>query len=212
MTPPSKKDYYVYAYIRSEGSEAGQAGTPYYIGKGKEDRAWDIKRHTTRPPVDPDRVKIIAGRLNNRDALQLEMFLIFIHGRLDKGTGILRNRTDGGEGIGRSHTKEQRDHLSEIMKIKWADPIFRSKRVASLKGVGLGRKCGEGMRKRLSERGCSEATRKKMSEKRKGKKLGPMSEETKRKLSESYWSKPRIPGGCFRKNTKLTRTTNREII
>jgi hypothetical protein len=33
--------YYVYAYLRDKDSATAKAGTPYYIGKGHEDRAYD---------------------------------------------------------------------------------------------------------------------------------------------------------------------------
>ena len=36
--------YYVYAYIRGEDSSTAKAGTPYYIGKGKE----SIEEHGTK--------------------------------------------------------------------------------------------------------------------------------------------------------------------
>lgn len=33
--------YYVYAYLREKDSDTASTGSPYYIGKGKNKRAWE---------------------------------------------------------------------------------------------------------------------------------------------------------------------------
>jgi len=94
--------YYVYAYVRSKDSSTAKAGTPYYIGKGKGHRAWLSHTSKTKKgvPLPSNRtyIVILERNLTNVGALALERRLIAWWGRKDLGTGILMNKTDGGDG------------------------------------------------------------------------------------------------------------------
>ena len=92
-----EKIFYVYQYLRSNKSKYGEIGSPYYIGKGKENRAYDT-HHTFYPPKDKLRIQILSKNMNEADAFQLEMLLIHLYGRIDLDSGCLRNKTDGGDG------------------------------------------------------------------------------------------------------------------
>jgi NUMOD3 motif len=112
----------------------------------------------------------MESNLTELGAFALERFYIRWYGRKDIGTGILRNRTDGGDGVsGFVRSEETKQKLSE---------------------AGKGRTHSEETRKKISEsqkgRTLSEETRKKMSESLKGKKH---SEESKKKMSESKKAK-----------------------
>lgn len=89
--------YYVYAYLRAKDSANGKAGTPYYIGKGSKKRVRSTNRYLT-VPRDNTFISFPAENMFEKDALQLEMLLIYLYGRIDLGTGCLRNLTDGGDG------------------------------------------------------------------------------------------------------------------
>jgi hypothetical protein len=84
--------YYIYAYLRNDGS-------PYYIGKGKDDRAYiKTKKDTIKPPTDKSKIVFMERNLTEIGAFALERKYIKWYGRKDLQTGILRNKTDGGEG------------------------------------------------------------------------------------------------------------------
>lgn len=105
--------YYVYIYLRESASEIADSGTPYYIGKGKGKRAWVHQRNTPRPKDDKN-IIIHTKNLSEIDALNLEIELIRLYGRIDINTGILRNLTDGGEGLsGRVFSEEHKRKISE---------------------------------------------------------------------------------------------------
>ena len=105
--------YYVYAYTRSNGS-------PYYIGKGKENRAW-IKHYTQKNITTPpkNRIIILESNLTEIGALALERRYIKWFGKKCNDTGILHNITDGGDGVsGYKHTVETRNKMKKPLHLK----------------------------------------------------------------------------------------------
>jgi len=105
-----KNQYYIYSYLREDLS-------PYYIGKGSGRRAYAKGPKEVKPPRDKSRVRILKADLTEEEAFLLEKLYILMFGRIDLGTGILRNKSDGGDGSsGRIVSPEERRKRSERMK------------------------------------------------------------------------------------------------
>lgn len=209
------KGYYVYAYIRSKDSKTAKAGTPYYIGKGQGKRMFDKKhiKHGVAIPKDHYYIVILESNLTDLGSLALERRYIKWYGRKDNGTGILLNRTDGGEGAcGRKPnvTKESIAKRLDTMKdyIYWHDPITNHN-VMSDTCPGpeyiKGRYTTEERRnnaiyqlkkihKKQNGRKLTEETRQKISDKAKGRKLNLSEEQREALKSRSknrvWWYNP----------------------
>ena len=168
MVNPNR--FYTYAYLREDK-------TPYYIGKGQGNRVCRKGKIEIKPPKDKSRIIFLKQNITEEEAFKHEIYMIAVFGRKDLGTGILRNKTDGGDGVsGYVCSEETKRKISESNKGKTASEETRRKISEAHKG-----------------RTHSEETRKKMSEARKGEKnhnYGKIhSEETRRKISESQIGK-----------------------
>jgi len=103
------KEYYTYAYLREDR-------TPYYIGKGRENRINDY--HTKFVKLPPPNRRIILKTFDNeKDAFTHEIYMIAILGRKEFG-GMLINRTPGGDSppICEGVSEETRKKISESHK------------------------------------------------------------------------------------------------
>jgi hypothetical protein len=213
MVNPNR--FYTYAYLREDR-------TPYYIGKGENDRIYKKKKSEIKPPKDKSRIIFLKQNLTEEEAFRHEIYMIAVFGRKDLGTGILRNRTNGGEGSsGAIHTPETKAKMSAAMKgennpmyNKTPSPETRAKMSDAQKGENspnYGKTHSQETRVKMSAamkgennpnygKTHSEETRRKMSAAMKGENnpnYGKThSEETRRKQSEANKGKKWWNDGC----------------
>ena len=144
MVNPNR--FYTYAYLRKDR-------TPYYVGKGTRNRLYKRNECEFKPPKDKSRIIFLKQNLTEGEAFKHEIYMIAVFGRKDLGTGILHNKTDGGEGIsGLVHSEETKRKIREANTGKTTSDETRRKISETSKG-----------------RTHSEETKRKMSEVMKGK-------------------------------------------
>lgn len=174
--------FYTYAYLREDR-------TPYYIGKGKGRRLYQKGKGEVYLPKDKSRIIFLKQNLTEQEAFKHEKYMIAVFGRKDLGNGILRNRTDGGEGnSGRiGWNKGKKGYLrQEVLK-------RMSERQRGEKNHNYGKVFSTETKKKMSENQMGEKnnfygkthtleTKKKISEKSKGRTL---SLEAKQKISKA---------------------------
>jgi len=168
--------YYFYSYLREDYS-------PYYIGKGSGKRAYTKGPKKVKPPRDKSRVKIIKADLTEEEAFLLEKLYILMFGRIDLGTGILRNRSDGGDGAsGAIRSDETRKKLRQANLGKKRPKEVGEKISKALFGRKLSEEMKAKLRESLKGRTCTEEHKREVSEAKKGFKH---TEESKQKMSLS---------------------------
>jgi hypothetical protein len=150
--------FYTYAYLREDKS-------PYYIGKGHGNRAYKReKSEVIKLPKDKSRIIFLKQNLTEEEAFKHEIYMIAVFGRKDLGTGILYNKTDGGEGAsGIIVSEETRIRISK-----------------SRKGKCVGKD------NHNYGKSPSEPTRRKQSEAKKGKYMGKNNPNYGKRGEESY--------------------------
>ena len=190
------RDFYVYAYLRKNG-------TPYYIGKGRKNRAFVNTRRGVSRPKDVSRILFLKECLSEEEAFRFEKYMIFVLGRKNLGTGILRNLTDGGEGpSGYCHTKETRMRISKSHTGKTLSEETRQK----VSEARRGKPVSENTLRRSIEvrkgKSLTDEHRQKISKANQGRPAhnkgstgGTLSEETRQKMSKSRKGHPSYTKG-----------------
>lgn len=232
MCNPEENIFYVYVYLDPMKPGHYVYGEyefdykPFYVGKGKAERAYDhlcecynkhfgfkikkIQRITGNDPI----ILLYKENMVEDVSYDLEVMMVATIGRYDKKKGPLCNHTDAGEGgRGRIVSDETRKKIS-LSKIGKKHPHSKEA-IEKIRKANTGRELTEEWKKKIGigNKGKvrSEETRKKISEAHKGitptketltklsaiRKGTKRSDETKRKMSEK--SKGRVVSDETRK-------------
>lgn len=161
--------FYVYEHWRPD------TNTCFYVGKGKDKRAWDMKKRNSYHKSIQSKlislgltvdVKIIVSNITEEASFLVERDLIMFHGREN-----LANMTDGGEGIS-NPSSETRKKLS--LATRGNKNMLGKNHSTETKIKISAAKMGHSV---------SMETRAKISAHSAGRKRNPMSPETKMKIS-----------------------------
>jgi hypothetical protein len=144
--------FYTYLYLREDG-------TSYYVGKGMGKRAFSSQHWV---PVPPKERILIESHASEEEALEAEKLLISYYGRKNNKTGILRNLTDGGDGV----SGGIRPPISEETRNKLKGRIPWNKGIVDCFSKDVLQRMSESHKRYVS----SEETRRKLREKRQGRK------------------------------------------
>jgi len=180
--------FYVYQFLREDG-------TPYYIGKGSGNRCYKDRGRPCKLPKDTNRIIKIAENLTEEVAFNLEKKLILEYGRKDIRTGILYNRTNGGDGVSGLIVTEQTRKKISLQTSGEKNPFFgkthseKTRKLISNKVSNLPPEWREKVRKKLIGKKRSKEHKEKISLQTSGEK-NPFfgknhSIEAKQKISEA---------------------------
>ncbi len=193
MVNPNR--FYTYAYLREDR-------TPYYIGKGKGNRAYKKYKREIKLPKDKSRIIFLKQNLTEEEAFKHEIYMIAVLGRIDLGTGILRNKTNGGEGSsglvmgeeakkkiskvhkGKKLSEEHKKILYQHRVIKHSDETKEKLRQLKIGNkYNVGRKLSDDHKEKIRQANLnkfvSDETKKKISQSKRGK---PQSEDQKKAI------------------------------
>jgi len=109
--------YYTYAYLREDK-------TPYYIGKGEDNRAYVAHKRKNGQdfkPKNKTQILILKKFDCQKEAYKHEKYMIFVYGLKVNG-GLLINLTMGGDGGGKiKYSDEEREDAYKNKKKEWRE-------------------------------------------------------------------------------------------